>query len=134
MKPRRCTRRTEDDGYFLVGLNREGVGHAALGEDDDGPVERGAHPGDVRVPQERAPLPRDGEVVHVDLPRPDRALRHVRRPVRPPRPQLPNAVPARGRTHHEQIQRKDQYIPVLMMHHNSKKRIGDASMIFLLKL
>ena len=110
MKPRRCTRRTEDDGYFLVGLNREGVGHAALGEDDDGPVERGAHPGDVRVPQERAPLPRDGEVVHVDLPRPDRALRHVRRPVRPPRPKLPNAVPARARAPNPKNPTKDRSV------------------------
>lgn len=45
------------------------------------------------MPEEGAPLPRDGEVVHEALPRPDGALRHVRRPVRPPRPQLPNAVP-----------------------------------------
>ena len=84
----RTRTRTEDDGDLLVGFNRERVGHAALG-----PVERGAHPGDVRVPQQGAPLPRDGEVVHEALPRLDGALRHVRRPVRPPRPQLPNAVP-----------------------------------------
>lgn len=84
---------TEDDGDLLVGL-WERVRHAALGEDDDGAVERGAHPGDVGVPEEGAPLPRDGEVVHEAPPRRDRALRHVRRPVVPPRPQLPNAVPA----------------------------------------
>jgi hypothetical protein len=45
------------------------------------------------VPEQGAPLPRDGEVVHEALPRLDGALRHVRRPVRPPRAQLPNAVP-----------------------------------------
>jgi hypothetical protein len=52
----------------------------------------------VRVPPQRAALPRDGELVHVALPALDRALRDVRRPVRPPAPQLPDAVPARTRT------------------------------------
>jgi hypothetical protein len=47
------------------------------------------------VPPQRAALPHDGVVVHVTLPRLDRALRDVRRPVRPPRAQLPDAVPAR---------------------------------------
>jgi hypothetical protein len=48
----------------------------------------------VRVPPQRAALPCDGELVHVALPALDRALRDVRRPVRPPAPQLPDAVPA----------------------------------------
>lgn len=47
------------------------------------------------MPEQGAALPRDGEVVHEALPRLDGALRHVRRPVRPPRPQLPNAVPVK---------------------------------------
>jgi hypothetical protein len=47
----------------------------------------------VSVPPQRAALPGDGEVVDVALPRLDRALRDVRRPVRPSRPQLPDAVP-----------------------------------------
>ena len=85
---------TEDDGDLLVG-RRERVGHAELGEDDQGPVDGGAEPGDVGVPPQRAALPGDGEVVHVALPRLDRALRDVRRAVRPPRPQLPDAVPGR---------------------------------------
>jgi hypothetical protein len=90
---------TEDDGDLLVG-RRERVGHAELGEDDDGPVDGGAQPGDVRVPPQRAALPDHGEVVHVALPRLDRALRDVRRPVRPPRPQLPDAVPGRPHRSH----------------------------------
>jgi len=87
----------EDDGDLLVG-RRERVRDAGLGQDDDGAVDGGAQPGDVRVPPQRAALPRDGELVHVALPALDRALRDVRRPVRPPAPQLPDAVPARTRT------------------------------------
>jgi hypothetical protein len=88
-----ATTLTEDDGDLLV-RRRERVGHTELGQDDDGAVDGGAQPGDVRVPPQRAALPRDGEVVDVALPRRDRALRDVRRSVRPPRPQLPDAVPA----------------------------------------
>jgi hypothetical protein len=72
----------------------ERVGHAELGEDDDGAVDGGAEPGDVRVPPQRAALPGDGELVDVGLARLDRALRDVRWPVRPARLQLPDAVPA----------------------------------------
>jgi hypothetical protein len=86
---RRCT---EEDGHLLVGA-RERVALAALGEDDERAVEVHAQPGEVRVPPQRAALPRDGEVVHVALPALDRALRDVRRPVRPPVAQLPDAVP-----------------------------------------
>ena len=89
----RPTQLTEDDGDLLV-RRRERVGDAELGQDDEGPVDGGAQPGDVRVPPQRAALPDDGVVVHVALPRLDRALRDVRRPVRPPRAQLPDAVPA----------------------------------------
>jgi hypothetical protein len=84
---------TEDDGDLLV-RRRERVGDAGPGQDDEGPVDGGAQPGDVRVPPQRAALPGDGVVVHVALPRLDRALRDVRRPVRPPRAQLPDTVPA----------------------------------------
>ena len=55
------------------------------------------------MPPQRAALPGDGEVVHVALPRLDRALRDVRRAVRPPRPQLPDAVPAQSTYHTDQI-------------------------------
>ena len=86
--------RTEDDGDLLV-RGGEGVGDAELGEDDEGAVDGGAEPGDVGVPPQGAALPGHREVVHVALPRLDRALRDVRRPVRPPGPHLPDAVPAR---------------------------------------
>ena len=46
------------------------------------------------MPPQRAALPGDGVLVHVAAARLDRALRDVRRPVRPPAPQLPEAVPA----------------------------------------
>lgn len=76
----------------------EGQREAGLGEDDDGAVHGGAEPGDVRVPPQRATLPGDGEPVHVASPGLDRALRDVRRSVRPPAQQLPDPVPARTRT------------------------------------
>jgi hypothetical protein len=76
--------------------HRERVGHAKLGEHDDGAVHGGAQPRNVSVPPQRAALPGDGEVVDVALPRLDRALSDVRRPVRPSRPQLPDAVPVVG--------------------------------------
>jgi hypothetical protein len=87
---------TEVDGHLLVGA-RERVSLGALGQDDERAVEVDAQPGEVRVPPQRAPLVRDGEVVRVALPALDRALRDVRRPVRPPVAQLPDAVPACAR-------------------------------------
>lgn len=84
---------TEHEGDLSVGL-WERVGDAARREDDERAVERGSEPGEVRVPPERAALPHDAEVVGVALAGPDRALRDVGRPVRPPAAQLPDAVPA----------------------------------------
>ncbi len=77
---------------------RERVPDAGRGQDDHGAMHGGAQPGDVRVPPQRATLPGDGEPVHVASPGLDRALRDVRRPVRPPAQQLPDPVPARTRT------------------------------------
>jgi len=82
----------EHDGHLLV-RRRERVRHAGGGQDDDGPVDGGAEPGDVRVPPQRAALPDDLVPVHVALAGLDRALRDVRGPVRPPAQQLPHAVP-----------------------------------------
>jgi hypothetical protein len=82
----------EQDGHLLVWL-RERVPLAELGQDDERAVEVQAQPGEVRVPPQRAALPGHGEVVRVALPALDRALRDVRRTVRPTVTQLSDAVP-----------------------------------------
>lgn len=83
---------TQYDHNFLVGF-RERVWNATFGQDDDGSVQGCPEPKYVCVPKEGAPLAGDGEVVHIALTRLDRALGNVRRPVGPPRPQLPDTVP-----------------------------------------
>jgi hypothetical protein len=74
----------------------ERVGDAPPGVDDERAVHGGAEPGAVRVPPQRALLPLDGEAVRVAAAGADGALRHELRPVRPPVPQLPEAVPVEG--------------------------------------
>ena len=86
---------TEDDGDFTRGL-AEGVGLVLPGADDERAVDGGPEPGAVRVPPQRALLPLDGEPVLVAAAGPDGALRHELRPVRPPRPHLPDAVPVQN--------------------------------------
>lgn len=72
----------------------EGIGNAAFGEDDDGAMDRSSLPHDVGVPQQRAALAREGEVVRVVLARLDRTLRYIGWAVSPARRELPNPVPA----------------------------------------
>lgn len=83
---------TEDD-RDLFGGRGEGIAVLHLWQDDEGPVHSGAHPGDVRVPEERAALAGHGKVVEVALARLDGALRDVGRPIEPPGPQLTDAMP-----------------------------------------
>lgn len=85
--------RTEHDGHIFEGFWKR-VRHTELWEDDNRTVERRTHPGDMGVPEQCAPLSRYGEIIYVALSCLDRALRDVRRPVRPTRPELPHAVPA----------------------------------------
>jgi len=74
---------------------RERVWNTTLGQDDNGSVQGCPEPEYVCMPQEGAPLARDGEIVHIALARLDRALGNVCRPVGPPRPQLPDTMPDR---------------------------------------
>ena len=82
----------EQDDRLAVGLG-ERV-RAGAGADDEGAVHGGAQEGAVRVPPQRALLPGHAEPVRVAAARPDRALRHHRRAVRPRRAPLEHAVPA----------------------------------------
>jgi hypothetical protein len=83
----------QDGGELSGGLDVEGVAGAIAGADEEGAVDGGAEPGGVSVPPEGALLRRHREAIPVALPGPHRALRHVLRPVRPPRPHLPHPVP-----------------------------------------
>ncbi|GER47234.1 uroporphyrinogen decarboxylase [Striga asiatica] len=83
---------TEYNGDFLVGF-LERVRLVFLGEDDDGPVERGPEPRDVGVPEKGSALAHYREIVNIALPSLDRALGYVRRPIGPSTAKLPNSVP-----------------------------------------
>lgn len=82
----------------------EGIGNAAFGEDDDGAMDRSSLPHDVGVPQQRATLARDGEVVRVVLAGLDRTLRYIGWAVSPARRELPNPVPANKKS--ESVRRR----------------------------
>ena len=61
----------------------EGVGHIDLGKDDEGAVNRGTQPGDVRMVEERTTLVDYTELVDIRIAVLDGTLRNVCRPVRP---------------------------------------------------
>jgi len=83
---------TEHDGDLHV-RRREGVGVAGARADDEGAVHGGAEEGGVRVPPQRALLPRHAEPVRVGAAGLDGALRHQARPVGPGGHELEHTMP-----------------------------------------
>lgn len=75
----------EDERNFLVRLNK-GVRGSALGKDDDGAIESGPKPRDVRVPKQGSSLAHYSVVVSIALPGLDWALCYVSRPIGPSTP------------------------------------------------
>jgi hypothetical protein len=97
MRYARAAAITEHDGDLLV-RRRERVGVAAPRADDEGAVHRGAEEGGVRVPPQRALLPRHAEPVRVGAAGLDGALRHHARAVRPRGHELEHTMPVNSRS------------------------------------
>lgn len=85
-------RLTKHKDSFLVGC-RERIRHPELWQDDDGTMDGGSQPENMGMPEERASLAGDGEVVHVALARLNRTLRDVRRSISPACSELSDSMP-----------------------------------------
>ena len=72
---------------------REWIRHTKLRQDDNGTMDSGSKPENMSMPEERASLASDGEVVHVALPRLNRTLCDVCRSISPASSELPDSMP-----------------------------------------
>lgn len=72
---------------------REWIRHAELRQDDDGAMDSGSQPENMSMPEERASLAGDGEVVHVALPGLNWTLCNVCRSIGPASSKLPDSMP-----------------------------------------
>lgn len=69
------------------------VRNTELRQNDDGAMHGGSLPIYMRMPPKSSSLPHEGKIVNIALTGLNRALCDISRPVRPPGPQLPNAMP-----------------------------------------